>query len=408
MRVLVVNKYWRPLGGVETHVMAVAAHLEAMGHQVIPFAMMEDETLETQVGEYFPSQVDFRVTSLKSGLRSVERSTVSSETRKKLRALLRERSVDAAYVVHVYHQLGTVVLNILEEFGIPTVLSIHDYKIACPNYRLFSERTQAICTRCLDHRTGFLWAPIVEGCWSGSRVAGAALALEATATRMRRSYQRPGAVITTNSLQDRCAVAAGVDPRNLFRIPHPVALKGDRSHPVRSEFLVIARLVPEKGVDIAVKAAALSGHPLVVVGDGRESENLRLLARELDAPVVFAGGLTLEETRSRLREARALVVPSVWHEVSPLVVYDAIAADVPVIGTDVGGMSDLLGDGRGYLVPPTSVSQLAQAMDSVANDQAAAQRVSQQARSFAAANWSPETWSARLSEAFEHAGAGPL
>ncbi len=403
-----MNKYWRPLGGVETHAMAVAAHLESLGHEVVPFAMMEENTLETPFSDYFPSEVDFRVTSLKSGLRSVERAAFSSETRKKLRALLADQSIDAAYVVHVYHQLGTVVLNMLADAKIPTVLSIHDYKVACSNYRLFSERTQSICTRCLDHRSGFLWAPIAEGCWSGSRAAGAALVLESTATRLRRSYSKPGAVITTNSLQDRSAIAAGVDPASLFRIPHPVALMDDRPDSAGSQFLVIARLVPEKGVDTAIRAAALSGHPLVIVGDGRESESLRALASDLRAPVEFTGALTLAQTRAKLRAARALIVPSVWHEVSPLVVYDAIAADVPVIGSEVGGVSDLLADGRGYLVPPTSVVDLARAMEQVSNDPEEARHHSQRARAFAEANWSPQVWATRLAEAFSHAGAGQL
>lgn len=408
MRVLVVNKYWRPLGGVETHVTAVANYLEQLGHEVVPFAMWEEETIETPMKKYFPSAVDFRATSLKGSLRALERSIVSIETRRKLQALLQESCVDAAYVVHVYHQLGTVVLNILRDLGIPTVLSVHDYKLACPNYRLFSDRTRTICTRCLDHRTGFLWAPVIERCWSGSSVAGAALALEAAATRMRRSYQMPRSVITTNALQDRAAVTAGVDPCDIFRIPHPVVLQDERPGPIDGDFVVIARLVPEKGVDIAVKAASLTGYPLTIIGDGRESASLHSLAREAKVRIVFLGSLPIDETRSRLRQARALLVPSVWHEVSPLVVYDAIAADVPVIGTDVGGISDLLENGRGHLVRPADVYQLAQAMEDVVKRPESAQEMSRTAREFARTNWSIEAWGDQLSNAFDHAGAGRL
>ena len=77
------------------------------------------------------------------------------ETVRKLDRLLRDEKIDAAHVVHGYHQLGTSFLRLLERRGIPTVLSLHDYKLGCPSYRLFDDRTQSICTKCLDHPTGF-------------------------------------------------------------------------------------------------------------------------------------------------------------------------------------------------------------------------------------------------------------
>ncbi|QYF73733.1 glycosyltransferase family 4 protein [Cryobacterium sp. PAMC25264] len=318
MKILVINKYWRNLGGVETHTFAVAKWLADSGHEVIPFAMQESETLPTPHSAFFPSEVDFRMRSARGAIKSVERSTISGETKTKLRALLDEHKIEAAYVVHAYHQLGTVVLNILAERGIPTVLSLHDYKIACPNYRLFSERTNKICTKCLDHRSGFLWAPVVERCWSGSAIAGIALTLEATATRLRRSYLAPAVVVTTNSWQDRSAIAAGVDPARILRIPHPVELEPERETPSDADLVMIGRLVPEKGTDIIIRASALSRIPVTIVGDGRDRGALQALATELGAPVRFTGALSLDETREQLKDSAGLLVPSVWHEVSPL------------------------------------------------------------------------------------------
>ena len=129
--------------------------------------MSEEDAEPSEYAHYFPSAVDFRVTRPHTAVRAVERATRSSETRRKLAALLDAERIDAAYVLHVYHQLGTVVLNDLADRGIPTVLSLHDYKIGCPNYRLFSERTGRICTRCLAGKGAAIWGPVVEGCWVG-------------------------------------------------------------------------------------------------------------------------------------------------------------------------------------------------------------------------------------------------
>src|SRR6185437_7271716 len=90
------------------------------------------------------------------------RATFGLETVRKLDRLLRDQHIDAAHVVHGYHQLGTSFLRLLERRGIPTVLSLHDYKLGCPSYRLFDDRRQEICTKCIDHRSGFLWAVVEQ------------------------------------------------------------------------------------------------------------------------------------------------------------------------------------------------------------------------------------------------------
>ncbi|WP_192498625.1 glycosyltransferase [Ornithinimicrobium pratense] len=405
MRVLVANKFLRPVGGVESHVEAVKDWLVAANHTVVPFAMAEEGNENTAYSRYFPSQLDFRASGVRATARTLERATVSSETRRKLGELLRSESIDAAYVVHVYHQLGMVMLNDLTDWGVPTVLSLHDYKIACPNYRFFSERTDKMCTKCLDHRSGYLWAPAVERCWSGSRKAGLALSLEALTTRARQSYRRPGAVVVLNTLQEKAALSAGVDASRLHRIPHPVTLGSERPNADRTHVLFVGRLVPEKGVDILIRAARTSNVPVKIVGDGRSAEALRSLAESIGAPVEFVGAVPSAEVPALLAQAAALVVPSVWHEVSPLVVYEAMAADVPVIGTNVGGMVEQLGAGRGLLVEPGDVAGLGAAMQRLVHHPDEGRALSEAARTYAAEHLAPARWSERLVAAFNAAGA---
>lgn len=404
MKILLVNKYWRPAGGVEEHAFVVRDWLEAIGHEVIPFAMNESDTLPTDYREYFPSEVDFRGAGWRERLRGIERATISSESRKTLGALLRDHRVDAAYVLHTYHQLGTAILNTLASAGVPTVLSLHDYKITCPNYRLFDEKSGDICTRCLDSRFGYLVEPIRTGCWGGSRSAGVALAVEALFTRVRKSYQRPDVVTILNSLQRQAADHAGVDPAKVLEVPHPVELASPRAPGDRLQFAYVGRLVPEKGVDVLIEAAAISGTSVVIAGDGRSRADLVELVARLGADVTFVGQLDRAATLKLMRESIALVVPSTWHEVSPLVVYEAIANDVPVIATAVGGMVDQLDGGRGYLIPPADKAMLAQTLLAVASDQRQAQERSQLARDYAARTWSPESWEANMRRAFSMAG----
>lgn len=405
MRILVANKYLTKVGGVEAHIEAVTAWLENSGHTVVPFGMADDSLEPSEYSQYFPSAVDFRVGRPKQAYRALERATRSSETRRLLAALLDEQQIDAAYVVHIYHQLGTVVLDDLANRGIPTVLSLHDYKIGCPNYRFFSERTGQICTRCLDVKGASKWAPIYEGCWSGSRLAGVALTLEAAVTSGRRSYRRPGSIVVLNSLQEKAALSAGVEPQKIHRIAHPVTLGSQRRSAGNGRFLFVGRLVPEKGIDVLIAAAAATGLPLTIAGSGRSEDELRQQAERCDAPVEFLGSVDRETVTTLMADACALVVPSTWHEVSPLVVYEAMAADLPVIGTRVGGVTEQLDGGRGLLVDAGNAEQLGEAMLRLIRDPQLGQTLSANARAHAEQFLSPAEWSRNMENAFRSAGA---
>jgi glycosyltransferase involved in cell wall biosynthesis len=403
MKILVANKYWRPQGGVEQHVFAVRDMLEARGHQVVPFAVLEPSTLPTPFASYFPRNADMRSRKPLDALRGLDRAVRSADTRQAVRRLVEDAKVDAAYVVHVYHQLGPSLLNVLADMKVPTVLSLHDYKVGCPNYRYFSEQTGQACFRCAASPNAYLMAPWRERCWDGSRLAGVALAAEAFATRRRESYLQPGAVTFLNGMQEAMLHAAGITPQRLHRTFHPVVLEDERR--ARGDhYCYVGRLVPEKGVDVAIRAAAIAGVTLWVVGDGRSRADLERLALDLRADVRFVGAMPHRDSLSLMRSSRALVVPSTWPEVWPFVVLEAIAADVPVVASSVGGMADQLADDRGFLFPPGDVDALAHHLANIDRFARQARDVSAAARNYAGLHWTPDAWEANIADAFELAG----
>ncbi len=128
--------------------------------------------------------------------------------------------------------------------------------------------------------------------------------------------------------------------------------------------LIIARLVPIKGVDVALAALPLttSRPPLIIAGDG--PERARLAA---PTGVRFLGAVTPEARDDLLRRAAAVVIPSRTlasgrTEGTPLVALEALAAGVPVIASAVGGLADLPGVA---LVQPDDPAALARAIDTI-------------------------------------------
>jgi len=93
---------------------------------------------------------------------------------------------------------------------------------------------------------------------------------------------------------------------------------------------------------------------LLVVGTGEDAEWFQTFCHErgLDARVTFVGHVENRRIATIYQQIDVLVVPSVWPENSPVTITEAMASGIPVIASDVGGISELVEDGAtGYLIP---------------------------------------------------------
>jgi glycosyltransferase involved in cell wall biosynthesis len=154
-------------------------------------------------------------------------------------------------------------------------------------------------------------------------------------------------------------------PYGLDDLPEPWGVNPPDSVPDGARVLVaIARLVPQKGVDVAVRALPLLPDDvvLVVLGEGPERERLERLARDLGVERrVFLPGRQ-PDAAAWLRRAEALVHPARW-EGFGLGVLEAMLASLPVVASDVSSLPELVVDGEtGLLVPPDDPEGLASAV----------------------------------------------
>jgi glycosyltransferase involved in cell wall biosynthesis len=189
-------------------------------------------------------------------------------------------------------------------------------------------------------------------------------------------------VIAVSDSQKTQALRYGVSPdrievvRNAIDIPDIQASAAREQGDVEAVadivandnyILAVGRLSPEKGHLVLVEAMpqVLRHCPdikLLIVGDGQEavplSEKIRALS--LDGQVVLAG--FSKQPAYYIRRAAVLVNPSL-SEGLPNVVLEARALRTPVVATDVGGVSEVMADGRGgLLVPPNDPEKMAHAI----------------------------------------------
>jgi glycosyltransferase involved in cell wall biosynthesis len=145
-----------------------------------------------------------------------------------------------------------------------------------------------------------------------------------------------------------------------------------RSTETGDGFLFAGRLSEEKGLPLLLDA--WRQHPdgtlgrLTIIGDG-ELRPLAAQAANDRADVEYLGALSRDAVQAAVRRAAVVVVPSVWHDVLPTVVIEALANGRPVLGTALGGIPYLV-DAAGWIVAPDR-SALAAALP-VAKENAAA------------------------------------
>ena len=225
-----------------------------------------------------------------------------------------------------------------------------------------------------------------EGPWRG-RLAGA---------MSTWAYARAERVIAVSEAIARRLCDYGVPRERISVVRNTVVPADPVERPAEGRTVgVIARLVPEKGLEDFVEAmAALRGEDgttrAVIVGDGplRDALEERCTALGLDGAVAFWGERT--DARSLLRKFDVLAVPS-RAEGTPLTILEAMWAGVPLVATTAGGIPEQIRDGReALLVSPGDVAGLADALRRVLDRRALARRLAASARHRAATTFSPD------------------
>jgi glycosyltransferase involved in cell wall biosynthesis len=322
-----------------------------------------------------------------------------------------------ARVVHA-HNLNPVfgwrALAAAREEGARVVLHLHQYRLVCATGVCFTGGQE--CTRCHGRNT---LPGMMRNC-RGSRAEALAYGASLALWQQRLVEQADAFIVPSEFARERLReLGAPLDWERVHVLPPPVGLPQEVAETKPGSYaLVVSRLAPEKGVDVAIEACQMAGVPLVVAGDGPERGDLEARARhhrfgspsnhtgtphaggqagahegdagmehllgqvakKTDAPRARGGHRDLrflgridEEELERLRKGAALaIVPSRSAETFGMAAAEAMAAGVPVVASRIGALPELVEqDG---LVDPGDATALAEAIGRRWRDVAAAER----------------------------------
>jgi glycosyltransferase involved in cell wall biosynthesis len=397
---LSINNYYYYRGGAETLFLEQNELLRNRGWTVVPFSMKHKNNLATKWSEYFVDEIEFGERySAAQQMRRAFKVIYSVEAKRKLTTLIDIARPDVCHAHNIYHHISPSILSVLKRRSIPTVLTLHDLKIACPAYNMLS--TDGICERC---KGGRIYNVVRHRCIKGSVALSAVVMLEAALHRMLGSYRKmiDRFVVPSRFYIDKL-IEWGFDPALFRHIPNFV--RPERYIPEFAPgdaFLYFGRVSREKGLDTLIRAAAASGARVRIAGTGHDVESLRRLTLELGAKVEFLGYLTGESLHSAIRSARAVVLPSEWYENAPMSILEAYALGKPIIGARIGGIPELLIEERtGISFESGSVESLAAVLssfDSMSNERL--MEMGRGARQWVSENFNESRYCDRLSSLY--------
>jgi glycosyltransferase involved in cell wall biosynthesis len=202
---------------------------------------------------------------------------------------------------------------------------------------------------------------------------------------LERSLRHLDALITPSRTSARLhARFAGLVPLEVLPnfAPEPAAVPRaqDRRDPSRRPFFLYAgRLESIKGVEALIEAfRRRRSEDLVIAGEGTLDRRLRRRAAGLDH-VHFTGRLSQNQLGTLYRDALAVVMPTLGHEVMPLVALEALAHGTPLIVRRFGVLGELA-EATGAAIAFESPSELAAALDTIASDETARRKLGQRGR----------------------------
>lgn len=378
MRVLLVNNFHYLRGGAERSYFDTAEILRKKGHEVGFFSTANERNYPTQWSKYFVSYYDLEEKhNWKNKLRIIARIFYNREAKKRMKALIKEFQPDIAHLHNIYHHLSPSIIGELKKQGVPVVMTLHDYKLICPNYNLYTH--------------GDVWEKskknkyyrcITDKCVKNSYGKSLICTIEAYLHKLWGIYKKVDVFISPSRfLIDKFSEFSF--NKEIYHLPNPIWEKEEQienkgKNIKRQRYILyFGRLSEEKGIMDLLDAyekmidrdTSLDDNIyLQIVGDGPQKEQLEkeVLRRRLQEEVEITGAKEWPELREIIKGAEVVVFPSRWYENYPYSVLEAQSLGVPVIGADIGGVNEMIQDNyNGFLYQSGSTEQLSRLMEKV-------------------------------------------
>lgn len=371
MKILFVSTFFGKTGGAENAALMEAELLRKFGHDVklvsfkkegniqpdyyVPVNGLHDKTYVSKLGFF-------------SKLKLLFQSFYNHEAFKVLSKAIEKEKPDLVHF-HRVRSFSPSIYFAVKRSGIPLFVTLHDHYLTCPNStRMFGKSepcplgccrpTVALRNKCVRGSSVWTFVSLLEFYYRRLFVRD---------TKIVRQYILPSLFLL------RWTERAGINSDKLTYLPNFI-YNDDFDKPSTYEkcyVSYIGRLSSEKGIGTLLEAAKnMKDVKFQIIGDGPLRD---YICSEIDRHgldnVTLRGALYGNELRKARNASLVQVVTSECFENAPLVVLEAMASGLPVVGSNRGGIPELIEDGAsGYLFEPGNSDDLEAKLRSVLDD----------------------------------------
>ena len=240
-------------------------------------------------------------------------------------------------IVHIGHlsHLSTNIISVIKKHNIPIVYTIHDFWLYCVKGQMINQNGE-ICSN-----------PSTSNCLSCSNYVVDEEKVRESFTHMKRMIDLIDIFISPSHTLRDFFMEQGIDSDRVkylkygFNNKKIIYNKKKFTTESKINFGFMGRVIPTKGIKVLVDTfKKLPSQKLSIYG------SIGVQKRFLETEnIIFKGGYDNNTINDVLNDIDVLIVPSTWYENAPLVIQEAFLAGVPVITSNIGGMSELVEDG---------------------------------------------------------------
>ena len=379
MKILLVNKFFYLKGGAEKYFFELDSLLKNKGHTTLHFSMAHNKNFSSDNSKTFIKNVDYDQNGVMNKFFAAGRLLYSFEARKAIRPLLRQKP-DIVHLNNIYHQISPSIIDEIRGSNIPIVLNLHDLKIVCASYAMLNKGK--ICEACIDKS---FYHCTLNRCFKDDFFKSALVTLEMYLHhKFLHIYDHINLFISPSKFLKNKIQQMGFKGKIVY-LPNFLDLDAYQAEYNSNgrEILYFGRLSKDKGVGTLVAAMkTIKNCQLKIAGEGPMLEQLK---RDTDGcdHIHFLGHLDAHRLQAEIKRSMFTTITSELYENNPLSVIESFALGKPVVGSNIGGIPELVQNNKtGILYRTGDRHDLREKIIALINDKEKIRYLGQNARKF--------------------------
>lgn len=388
MKILLVNKFHYLKGGSEKYYFDLAKLLQEKGHEVAFFSMENEKNIKTDCKEYFVKESDMNSKNILKAFDVI----YSGKNKKEMEKALDDFKPDVVHLNNFQRQLSASIVKPIKKRHIPIVFTAHDLQAICPAIVML-DNNKNICEKCLK---GKYLNCVKEKCVKNSSLKSLLGAIEGKYYRWNKIYSKKiDKIIAPSGYFKEMFIKDGIDSDRV-EVLHNFIDVNDYDVDIDDQGYAFyyGRLSKEKGIYNLLKAMlSIKDRKLFVAGDGPEKDKIEQFINEnnMKDRVKLLGFLDSNKIKDYVRKARVVIVPSICRENCPYSVLETLAMGRPIIGSNLGGIPELVKDGEyGYVY--NNIDELIEKMKKLLDDKDLSEKMGKNAKNDAEKDFSKEAY----------------